>query len=144
MSDQKPPPDRHSDDRLICAGLLGLSLATLFHLADKESLDFLGKTAALCFAVACPLLATSTLILSTASQYPRVEHYPAFRLLILVIGTLLTFIGADLVLWRSNRWVGTAFSLTSFIGFVLWGLFRVGIKRRSKDPSANIESTPRV
>jgi hypothetical protein len=138
MADNPPPPssDKHAQDRLICAGLLGLSIASLSHAAEKPPSHPVDMTMLLCFTAAIPLLATSTLIFSTQARYSDREYEPRFRLVILVFGTLLALVGFNLAFWRVNSTVGLIFSATSLVGFCFWASFQSSIKRmQTKEPN---------
>jgi len=128
MESRQPPKDPHAEDKLICAGLLGLCISAVFHFRKLDQVDAPSTVALYLFAVAIPLLATSIMIFSTESQHENLDCHPPFRLVVLVLGPLLAIIGVDLIFWSFNIGVGVLFTAASIGGVFLWGLFRSNVR----------------
>ena len=107
------------------------------HAAEKPSSTPIDAWVLFSFAVAIPLLATSTIIFSTQARYADREYEPRFRLVILVLGTLLALIGFNLLFWRISAGIGIVFTLTSVVGFCFWASFQSTLKKKkSKKPES--------
>lgn len=131
--------DIHAEDKLICAGLLGLCIAAVFHFEKIDQLDRPSTVALYLFALAIPLLATSIMIFSTESQHEGLDCDPPFRIVVLLLGPLLALVGIDLIFWSFHISIGIIFTTASFIGLFLWALFRSHIRAaRSKSAQPDV------
>jgi uncharacterized membrane protein len=125
--------DIHGEDKLICAGLLGLSIAGVFHFADGSHASALATASVVFFSIAVPFLAASTLIMSSHAQKAGAGYYPWFRLPLLVLGFVSAFLGFDLLFWSFASLTGALFTFLSLCGLIFWAFFRAGLRRRPKD-----------
>ena len=136
MNLSDPPKDGlHSEDKLICAGLLGLCLTLVFPLDGIRNPDGCSLVALYLFAVSIPLLATSIMIFSTESFFQNSDHHAIFRLIILIAGPLTAFAGIDLLFWHMRWAVGILFTVTSAGGLFFCALFRSQLRHmKSRTP----------
>jgi len=106
MSDVEGEPSKERLDRLLFAGLAGLSLAAVLQMADKQpEMDRLSGVALVCFAVALPFLVSSFLLEVARSSRVKGSGRRAFDL----AGVLLALAGLALLFFHMHLVAGCAF-----------------------------------
>jgi apolipoprotein N-acyltransferase len=109
-----PPPDSSSESsRLVYAGLLGLTAATVTQLMGNDSLSMAQTVAVYAFAIASPLLTVA--LLATYSRRPH-----SWRLEWAGIGGCFgAIVGMAGLFWHFGWSVGVVFVLLILVAFVL-------------------------
>jgi hypothetical protein len=114
--------DAHDDghpreaDRLIFAGLLGLTAAGVIQLIDKGELSLAQEVGIYAFATAIPLLA-----LGLVTDYARRagKPIPAWRELLSLMGSLAAVVGLGAFFFHFGLGPGITFAVGSVLGFFL-------------------------
>jgi hypothetical protein len=111
-----PDPHPREADRLIFAGLLGLSAAGVIQLSDKSDLDLAQLVEVYAFAVAIPLLAVGLI-----TDYARRAgtHIPTWRDALGAIGALAAVVGLGGLFFHFGIGPGVVFAAGVLVGFVL-------------------------
>jgi hypothetical protein len=109
-------PHPRDADRLIFAGLLGLSAAAVIQMADKDDLKWPQLISAWCFAVAIPLLAVGLV-----TDYARRAGttIPKWRDLLSLAGALAAVCGLGALFFHFGIGVGALFAAVCVAGLVL-------------------------
>jgi hypothetical protein len=111
-------PDSHprDADRLIYAGLLGLSAASVIQMVDKSDLNTQQLVAAHAFAVAIPLLAVGLV-----TDYARRAGtpIPRWRDGLGLAGTLASVCGLGAIFFNFGAGPGCVFAVGCFVGLIL-------------------------
>jgi hypothetical protein len=111
-------PETHAReaDRLIYAGLLGLSVAALLQLLDQAALDTPLSTGVYCFAGAVPFLAVGLI-----TDYARRAgtEIPTWRDVVGILGALTAVTGLGALLLHFGVGVCVVFASGCVIGFIL-------------------------
>src|SRR5262245_32318421 len=112
MSDPHP----RDADRLIYAGLLGLSAAAVIQMADKEGLNTPQMVAGYFFALAIPLLAVGLI-----TDYARRggTFIPWWRDLLGLAGALAAVVGLGALFFHFGIGPGVIFALGCVVGLIL-------------------------
>jgi hypothetical protein len=113
---ESPEPHPRDADRLIYAGLLGLSAAAVIQLSEKSDLNLALTVEVTAFAVALPLLAVGLV-----TDYARRAgtFIPPWRDLIGILGSLAAIVGLGALFFNFGIAPGAVFAALCFIGFVL-------------------------
>jgi hypothetical protein len=115
MAEPTDPPSREAD-RLIYAGLLGLSAASVIQLIEKETLPIPHLISVYLFALAIPLLAVG---LITDFARRAGTPIPAWHDLIGLAGASAAVLGLGALFFHFGLGVGLAFVVASLFGFVV-------------------------
>src|SRR5262245_41619300 len=115
MSDASDSHPRDAD-RLIYAGLLGLSAAGVIQMVDKSDLDAANLVAVHAFAVAVPLLAVGLV-----TDYARRAGtpIPRWRDLLGLAGSLAAVFGLGAIFFHFGITPGTVFAAGCVLGLIL-------------------------
>ena len=115
MDEPSEPPPREAD-RLIYAGLLGLSAASIVQMLDKESIDTPQIIAVYAFALAIPVLAVGLV-----TDYARRAGaaLPVWRDLIGILGAVSAVVGLGALFFHFGLGIGVVFAVGCFLGVIL-------------------------
>jgi hypothetical protein len=102
-------------DEYIFAGLLGLSVAGVFHLLDRPPQSVDTQVSAYCFAAAIPLLAVAYVTHHAAKNGIRVARW---RSLISVIASLASIAGFAAMVFHFGTGVFAVFVACTLFAFV--------------------------
>ena len=111
MSDSQNSSQHWEADRLIYAGLLGVSAGTVIQLLDQAELDIALQVACFCFAIAIPFLAVG-LIADHARRAGRT--IPGDVEVVALLGAFLAIVGFIALFFHLGAWLGIAFSVCAF------------------------------
>lgn len=111
-----PEPHPRDADRLIYAGLLGLSAAGVIELVDKEALSTPQLVGVYAFSLAIPLLAVGLV-----TDYARRAGtpIPGWRDILGVVGALASVFGLASLFFHFGFFPGAVFATMCIIGFIL-------------------------
>jgi len=117
MANAKQHTDEHSgdgqsSDRYVFGGLLGLSIAIIVQILDKELVDRL-RWAVYCFAVAIPIL-TSSFVLVVMKQPDTHYKLPGLRHFLGLIGVATAIVGLWFIFFSFGTNIGIVFT-ASFV-----------------------------
>src|SRR6185437_16490872 len=110
---------RQQEERLLSAGLVVFSVATITQLLGRDALDRSLTLALYCMAGSLPLLAL-LLIANTIEKFYEVIHLSCLFGLLSLLADTWALVGVACVFWHYSIGMGVMFIVSTVLAIVLW------------------------